>query len=60
MREDWKVSNRSTLQTLRIDTSSYHYKPCCNDLAALKGQIKEIYETRVRYGYRRVAYVLRR
>ena len=60
MRDDWKVSIRRACKVLRFDTSSYHYKSRRSDLAALKARIKDICETRVRYGYRRVAYVLRR
>ena len=45
---------------MRFDTSSYHYKSRRSDLAALKARIKEICQTRVCYGYRRVVYVLKR
>ncbi len=45
---------------LRFDRSTYHYRSRCTDPAALKTRIKEICETRVRYGYRRVHVVLRR
>lgn len=38
----------------------YHYKSRKVDQAALKQRIKEIYETRVRYGYRRVHVLLQR
>ena len=40
--------------------SSYHYRPCGDDQADLKKRIKEIAETRVRYGYRRIHVLLRR
>jgi len=43
-----------------LDTSTYHYKPQIRDQAALEQRIKEICETRVRYGYRRVHVLLRR
>lgn len=45
---------------LRFDRSSYHYQPRRTDPAELKRRIKEICETRVRYGYRRVHVALRR
>lgn len=45
---------------LRFDTSSYHYKSCRTEQAGLQLRIKEICETRVRYGYRRVHVLLRR
>ena len=45
---------------LRVDTSSYHYKSRRPSQASLKQRIKEIAETRVRYGYRRIHVLLRR
>ncbi len=45
---------------LRFDRSTYQYKSRRKLPASLKARIKEICETRVRYGYRRVHYVLRR
>ena len=45
---------------MRFDRSTYHYKSLRTDTAALKKRIKEICEARVRYGYRRVHFVLRR
>jgi putative transposase len=46
--------------TLKAERSSYHYKPHRDDQADLKQRIKEIAETRVRYGYRRIHVLLRR
>lgn len=40
--------------------SSYQYRPHGDDQADLKKRIKEIAETRVRYGYRRIDVLLRR
>ena len=57
---DWQVSVRRACAALRFDRSSYRYKSRRDDPAALKARIKEICETRVRYGYRRVHYVLQR
>jgi putative transposase len=54
------VSIRRACATLRIDRALYVYKSKRNDQAALKQRIKEICETRVRYGYRRVYVLLRR
>lgn len=45
---------------MRFDRSTYQYRSRRADPAILKKRIKEICETRVRYGYRRVHYVLRR
>ena len=43
-----------------FDTSTYHYKSRRTGQAALERRIREICETRVRYGYRRVHVLLRR
>ena len=58
VRTDWQVSIRRACAVLRFDRSSYQYKSRRRDPAVLKKRIKEICETRVRYGYRRVHYVL--
>lgn len=60
MRSDWKVSIRRACSTLRIDRALYVYKSRRGDQAALKSRIKDICETRVRYGYRRVNVLLQR
>jgi len=45
---------------LLVDTSTYHYKSRRTGQAGLEQRIKEICQTRVRYGYRRVHVLLRR
>lgn len=60
MLADWGVSIRRACRALPFDTSSYHYQTRRTDPAFLKKRIKEICETHVRYGYRRVYYILRR
>jgi putative transposase len=60
VRGDWKASIRRACSTLKIDTSLYHYKSQRGEQAELKTRIKEIAQTRVRYGYRRVHVLLRR
>lgn len=57
---DWGVSIRRACQALRFDTSSYHYKSRRPGQAGLELRIREICETRVRYGYRRIHVLLRR
>lgn len=57
---DWGVSIRRACGAVCFDTSSYHYKSRRTDQAAVERRIKEIAETRVRYGYRRVHVLLRR
>jgi putative transposase len=57
---DWGVSIRGACGALRFGTSTFHYKSRRTDQAAVERRIKEIAETRVRYGYRRVHGLLRR
>jgi len=45
---------RGACDALRFDLSTYHYQSRRTDPAFLKKRIKEICETHVRYGYRRV------
>ena len=60
LRSDWKVSARRACSTIRVSRSLYIYKSRRNDQADLKVKIRDICETRVRYGYRRVHILLRR
>ena len=60
VRAVWRVSIRKACRALRIDRSLYTYKSKRGDQAELKQRIKEICETRVRFGYRRVHVLLRR
>lgn len=54
----WQVSVRRACRALRIDRPLYLYKSRSGDQADLKQRIKEIAETRVRYGYRRIHVLL--
>ena len=60
MRHEWGQSIRRVCEVLSVDRSTYHYQSKRADQAGLKKRIKEICETRVRYGYRRVWVLLRR
>ncbi len=57
---DWGLSIRRACGAVCFDTSTYPYKSRRTDQAAVELRIKEIAETRVRYGYRRVHVLLRR
>lgn len=57
---EWAVSIRWACGLLIFDPTSYRYMSRQRDLAALEQPIREICETRVRYGYRRVHVMLRR
>ena len=60
VRATWRVSIRRACSTLRVETSTYHYKCRGGDQAPLRKRIREIAETRARYGYRRIHVLLRR
>jgi putative transposase len=60
VRRVWQVSIRRACQTLPVDRSTYHYRSKRSGQAILMKRIKEIAETRVRYGYRRIYVLLRR
>ena len=57
---DWAVSIRRACGALRLERSTYHYQSRRSAPAALLERIREICQTRVRYGYRRVHVQLRR
>ena len=59
-RVTWQVSIRRACRALPVDRSTYHYRPRRPEQAGLRNKIKEIAETRVRYGYRRIHVLLRR
>jgi putative transposase len=60
VRSEWGVSIRRTCRVFEVDASTYHYKSRRPGQAHLEHRIKEICQTRVRYGYRRVHVLLRR
>jgi putative transposase len=60
MRATWRVSIRRACSVLQAQPSTYHYKSRRGDQAPLKKRIREIAETRARYGYRRIHVLLRR
>lgn len=57
---EWDVSIRRACRVLEVDTSTYHYKSRRPEQASLENRIREICQTRVCYGYRRVHVLLRR
>jgi putative transposase len=57
---DWGVSQRRACATLDVNRSTCQYRSHRPGQAPLEARIKEICETRVRYGYRRVHVQLRR
>ncbi len=57
---DWGISIRRACSVIMFDPTSYRYKSRRPDQAALEQRIKEICQTRVRFGYRRIHVLLRR
>ncbi len=53
-------SQRNALRIVKMSTSTYLYVSRRKDESVLKSRIKEITDTRVHYGYRRVHVMLRR
>lgn len=53
-------SQRQALRIVRMSASTYLYVSQRNDESVLKARIKEITDTQVHYGYRRVHVMLRR
>lgn len=60
VRAEWQVSIRRACRAVPVERSTYHYRPRRAEQAELSKRIKEIAETRVRYGYRRIHVLLRR
>lgn len=60
MCRDWAISIRRACNALNFDRSTYHYTSRLADQAGLERRIRDICETRVRYGYRRVHVLLER
>ena len=60
VRTVWQVSIRRACRAVPVDRSTYHYRSKRAGQAPLVKRIREIAETRVRYGYRRIHVLLRR
>jgi putative transposase len=60
MRNEWDVSIRRACRVFEVGTSTYHDKSRRPGQAHLEQRIRDICQTRVRYGYRRIHVLLRR
>ncbi len=56
----WKVPQRSGCRALQLDPTRFRYKSRRPAQAKVETRIKEIYQTRVRFGYRRAQILLNR
>ena len=55
-----RVSIRRACRSVPASRATYHYRSRRPEQAPLRKRIREIAETRMRYGYRRIAVLLRR
>ena len=60
MRSEWAISIRRACAVILLDPKTYRYKSRRPSQAAVEQRIREICQTRVRFGYRRVHVLLRR
>jgi putative transposase len=60
VRGAFRVSIRRACRAIPACRATYHYRSRRPEQAPLRKRIREIAETRMRYGYRRIAVLLRR
>jgi putative transposase len=60
LRTHYPVSDRRACRAIQLARSVWHYRSVRPDQTALRRRIRDIAETRVRYGYKRVYIMLRR
>ena len=60
LRQTWRVTIRRACAVLMAGRSTYYYQARRPAQRALRERIRDIAETRVRYGYRRIHVLLRR
>ena len=60
LRGTWKISIRRACSAIQAQPASYFYRSRRPDRAPLTTRIREIAETRGRYGYRRIHVLMRR
>ena len=56
----YEVSERRAVRAARFCLSSIRYRSCRDPLTALRQRLRELAQTRVRFGYRRLLVLLRR
>jgi putative transposase len=56
----YQVSERRAVGAARFCLSSLRYQRCCDPLTALRPRMRELAQTRVRFGYGRLLVLLRR
>ena len=56
----YEVSERRAVRAARFCLSSIRYQSCRDPLTTLRQRMRELAQTRVRFGYRRLLVLLRR
>ena len=56
----YEVSERRAVRAARFCLSSIRYQSCRDPLTGLRQRMRELAQTRVRFGYRRLLVLLRR
>jgi len=60
LHEAYRVSERHACRVARMAISTYRYQSLADPRTALRLRIREIAQTRVRYGYRKIRVLLNR
>ncbi len=60
IRQTWRLSERRACTILDVNRKMLHYRPVKRDDPVLRARIKELAWLRIRYGYKRIAVLLRR
>lgn len=60
LQDSYRVSIRRSCQVLMISRSVYQYRSCRGEDTVIRHRIREIAETRIRYGYQRIHVLLQR
>ena len=60
LRTSYRISIRRACRAFPLNRSTFHYRHRRPEQAPLRKRIRELAETRVRYGYRRIHVLLRR
>lgn len=58
--DDYRISNRRACEVVLLQRSTWFYKAHSRDDSVIRKRIREIAETRVRYGCQRIFTLLRR
>ena len=60
LHDSYRVSERRACKVARLNRGTFRYRGCKDPRTALRMRIREIAQTRVRYGYRKIRVLLNR